>query len=413
MAGRPTIYRAMRLHQEGKSADALAQMKAIAAAGHRRAAFHAGQILSESGDPAAAVEWYRKSADAGWAMGAYNLGVLFAIGKGVEKDFVASAKWYERAAELGLHDAAVVRGTMWSNGEGPGPDMGKAIEWWMRAARAGVAKAMFYIGESHRVGAGVPRDEVEAVGWYLRAVEIEEANITVQRFQQLREIVEKRAKKKEPAAVCRWGQMLVHGAGVERDVPEGALWLENAAPAIPEAARELADLHRTGEGVEENLEEAVRLYESAANRGDQKAQHALAYARSEGLGGERNLDEAIRWYRASAEQGALHSLNDLGVTLQGRDPAASLACSLEAAERGYRRAMLRVGMLLRDGTCGPRDPVQALRWLFRALANGLADAVHEMHALGRELTDEQIVEANRLADDDGTAAETLIAVSRE
>ena len=157
---------------------------------------------------------------------------------------------------------------------------------------------------------------------------------------------------------------------------------------------------------------ARRLYESAALRGDRDAQHALAFAWSEGHGGPLDADAAIRWYRASADQGALWSLDDLGVCLRDRDPAQSLALSLQAAERGYRRAMLRVGILLRDGRCGPRDPVQALRWLFAALAQRIGDGVHEMHALGKELADDQIHEANRLADDDGSAAETLIATSR-
>lgn len=403
----------MRLHQQGQSAEALTQMKEIAATGHRRAAFHVGQILSESGDPAAAVEWYRKSAEAGWATGAYNLGVFFAIGKGVTKDPFESARWYERAFDLGLHEAALKRGTMWCNGDGGGPDMGKAIEWWTKAARFRVAEAMFYLGESHRLGMGVMRDEVEAIAWYLRAAEVEDAKLTLRRFGELREIVVTCANKREPSAQCRLGQMYVHGRGLDRDVPEGMRWLEAAEAHVPDAAYELAELHRTGEAGGENLDEAVRLYESAATRGHQQAQHALAFARSGGLGGPKDPDAAIRWYRASAEQGSLASLNDLGVVMQDRDPAASLAHSLEAAEKGYRRAQLRVGMLLRDGTCGPRDPIQALRWLFRALQNGLGDAVHEMHALGRELTDEQIFEADRLADDDGSSAATLISVSRD
>ena len=402
----------MRLQQEDRTADAIAMLEAIAATGHRRAAFHVGQLLNESGDPAAAVPWFRRAADAGWATGAYNLGAFHAIGKGVAKDLVESTRWYERAADLGNHEAAIVRGTMWCNGEGSEPDMAQALAWWRRAAREGMPKAMFYLGDSFRAGNGVEKDEVEAIGWYLRAREIEETHITAERIKQLRDAVRARADAGDLVAAARVGQMFVHGCGYARDREEGARWLAKAVEVSADAARELATLHRKGEGAVQDMGAARRLYESAALRGDRDAQHALAFAWSEGHGGPLDADAAIRWYRASADQGALWSLDDLGVCLRDRDPAQSLALSLQAAERGYRRAMLRVGILLRDGRCGPRDPVQALRWLFAALAQRIGDGVHEMHALGKELADDQIHEANRLADDDGSAAETLIATSR-
>ncbi len=411
MTARPAIFRAQRLQREGNPTGALAMMKEVAALGQRRAVFLVGHLLSEAGQPEEAVKWYRRAADAGWATAAYNLGVCYAIGKGVAKDAVESTRWYERAAELGFHEAALVRGTMWANGEGCERSAAKALEWWRRAAAAGLPRAMFYVGECHRTGEGTPQDETEAIGWYLRGLAREEAELPVKRIEALCAQLQERAQAGELPAAGRLGQLHLEGRGVAKDLEAAIRWLSVACDEVPEAACELADCYRTATGVEEDLEEAVRLYEVAALGGNATAQHSLAYARAEGIGGPVDEAEAIRWYRAAAEQGRLDSLDDLGITLQRSDPAGSLSASLDAAERGYAPAQLRVGLLLRDGTCGPRDPVQALRWLFRAVQNGLGDAVHSMHPLGRELTAEQIYEASALADDDGAAAETLSSLA--
>src|SRR5262245_9693658 len=47
------------------------------------------------------VEAYRKAAEKGDVDAAYNLGVLYATGKGVKKDEKEAAKWYEKAAAKG------------------------------------------------------------------------------------------------------------------------------------------------------------------------------------------------------------------------------------------------------------------------------------------------------------------------
>jgi localization factor PodJL len=52
------------------------------------------------------VEWFRKAAAYGTIDSAYNLGILYARGAGIERDRVESYKWFALAAKGGDKEAA-------------------------------------------------------------------------------------------------------------------------------------------------------------------------------------------------------------------------------------------------------------------------------------------------------------------
>ncbi len=49
-------------------------------------------------DDAAAVSWYRKAADQGYATAQHSLGVMYMNGQGVPQDLVQAHKWFSLAA---------------------------------------------------------------------------------------------------------------------------------------------------------------------------------------------------------------------------------------------------------------------------------------------------------------------------
>ena len=49
-----------------------------------------------------ALKWYRKSAEQGDARGQYNLGEIYRKGQGVEKDYVSAYAWYNIVAANGM-----------------------------------------------------------------------------------------------------------------------------------------------------------------------------------------------------------------------------------------------------------------------------------------------------------------------
>jgi TPR repeat protein len=49
-------------------------------------------------DRAEAARWYRKAADQGHALAQYNLGLLYANGRGVAQDKAQARAWMQKAA---------------------------------------------------------------------------------------------------------------------------------------------------------------------------------------------------------------------------------------------------------------------------------------------------------------------------
>ena len=66
-----------------------------------------------------------------------------------------------------------------------------------------------------------------------------------------------------------------------------------------------------GVGTDVNKEKAFELYQKAANLGNDVAQYNLALVYENGDGIVQDIDQAIYWYRKSAEQGYQSARNKL------------------------------------------------------------------------------------------------------
>ena len=64
------------------------------------------------------MRWYRKAADQGHATAQSNLGVMYATGRGVLKDYAEVGRWFRLAAEQGDADAQYGLGVMYAAGPG-------------------------------------------------------------------------------------------------------------------------------------------------------------------------------------------------------------------------------------------------------------------------------------------------------
>ena len=60
-------------------------------------------------DSEQAKEWWMKAANKGSAKAQASLGVLFALGNGIEKDLIESYKWFTLAARNGNEEAKIQR----------------------------------------------------------------------------------------------------------------------------------------------------------------------------------------------------------------------------------------------------------------------------------------------------------------
>ncbi|MGZ8942198.1 MAG: tetratricopeptide repeat protein, partial [Methylobacter sp.] len=67
----------------------------------------------------------------------YNLGVMYANGRGVPKDEREAVAWYRKAAEQGDAAAQYNLGWMYDHGQGVAKDEREAVAWYRKAAEQG------------------------------------------------------------------------------------------------------------------------------------------------------------------------------------------------------------------------------------------------------------------------------------
>ena len=195
-----------------------------------------------------AFHWWQKLAEAGNAVGMFNVGLHYAKGCGVERDFGKAAEWMERSAAAGDEDAPAAA------------EKYRALAADTEKAGSGDAKAMAALAEAYMAmggsleQAGPGNDYAESLKWAQKAVD----------------------------AGCGDGY-----------------W-------------PLALAYEHGRGVDKNPDIAIEYYEQGAELGNAACQHSLGcyYIRGDYL--KKDNKKAFELFRESAAQGYGLAMKDLG-----------------------------------------------------------------------------------------------------
>jgi TPR repeat protein len=108
----------------------------------------------------------RQKAEQGDAEAQYNLGLAYAGGKEVPRDYKQAVKWVRLAAEQGHAKAQYGLGNAYYKGQTVPQDYKEAVKWFRLAAEQGDATAQYNMGFCYANGTGVPQDNVQAYVWY-------------------------------------------------------------------------------------------------------------------------------------------------------------------------------------------------------------------------------------------------------
>jgi TPR repeat protein len=135
--------------------------------------FEYGKMLfegKEAGrDIVEAVRWFKSASDKGMVEAQHKLGVLYAIGVGVEKDYHKAYEYTEAAAKQNLLASVYNLAILIANGVGTDVNERKAVEELHFASEHGFAKAMNKLGWFYEHGIGVAADAKKAAELYKRA----------------------------------------------------------------------------------------------------------------------------------------------------------------------------------------------------------------------------------------------------
>lgn len=183
-----------------------------------------------------AAYWWKKLADTGYAIGQFNLGLLYAKGCGVKRDFAKAAEWMNKAAENGDEDAPSAAKLYAETAEilkkaeagdvsaqaaiakiytqiggsleqfGPDRDYAESFKWAKKAAGNGSLDGMYYLGLCYEHARGTDYDPAKAAMIYQKAAELGHA------------------PSQWNLAVCYF-----NGQGCERNETKGLYWAYESA----------------------------------------------------------------------------------------------------------------------------------------------------------------------------------------
>jgi TPR repeat protein len=298
--------------------------------------FEQALAASERGDYRTAFAGFKKLAEQGDAIAQFNLGLMYANGRGVPTDDRQAVAWYRKAAEKGIAKAQFNLGVMYDEGRGLPKDEQLALSWYRKAAEKGYADAQTMLGLMYANGLHVPKDEQQAVVWYRNAAE-------------------------QGDAIAQFN---------------------------------LGLMHEDGDGVPKDEQQAVAWYRKAAEQGHAEAQFNLGLMYAKGKGVPQNDQQVVAWYRRAAEQGHASAQYNLGVRFyDGRgvpkDDQQAVAWFRKAADQGVAMAQTNLGKMYAKGSGVPKDEQMTYFWLLLASAQGDQDALKGRDIFERRLTTEQ------------------------
>jgi TPR repeat protein len=149
-------------------------------------------------------------------------------------------------------------------------------------------------------------------------------------------------------------------------------------------------------------EAAAQEVRKLAEEGNAAAQNKLGLFYKVGKGVTQNYGQAKRWFEEAAKQGHAEAQINLGsLYLQGDAPPQSPHMALfwfgRAAEQGVVPAFAKLGQMYQEGQGVPQDFVQAYMWFHLAATNGEAPSAERRHMLATKMTQDQIMQAEKLA----------------
>ena len=116
----------------------LAAIIVLCASAHALADIEKGRDLMEAGDYAGAMAEFLPAARSGNADAEELIGVMYALGLGVERDDVRAFEWYLRSSLKGHPGAQSGIGWYYEVGRGmPAPDLVRAYMWYVLSAIGG------------------------------------------------------------------------------------------------------------------------------------------------------------------------------------------------------------------------------------------------------------------------------------
>ena len=248
-------------------------------------------------DPAAAVEYLRKSIQAGNTRAMVRLADCYQKGLGVQRNYVEMFHLLTVAAHDGDPEAQAKLGVCYRDGLGTPVNAEMAFHWFKISADAKYAAGQYLLGECYRKGLGTAANEKLAYDAYLLAAQGTEDS------------------PGDPIAQIAVADALLNGYGVVINPDAAYDWLKKASDSgLPLAIAKFALIVAKGTPAHSADAKAAKvLLERAAATHDPAAllQTALAYLKADGIPEDRDRARALLKEASTAGSPEARAVYDL------------------------------------------------------------------------------------------------------
>ena len=278
----------------------------------------------------------------------YRVGKMHAMGYGVEQDCLEAARWYERAVQHNNYPfAAYALGCLYLRGQGVEKDESRALELFLTAAeheKQPNAYAMYELGKMYRRGVGTEIDETKAEHWeklaYNAFVSIEKARPddklqyrlgymalhgigTDPSLETAYQYWKKAVPLKNKDALYALGKLCLDPSfsGFSPQEGERYLWESWSKHKNLQAAYLLGKAYAQGTILHQNMEKALELLATVAEKGNPYAQYLLGKIYYWGNGVEQDREKGLEYIQLAAEQGHPGAVRFLERLAQGEQDA--------------------------------------------------------------------------------------------
>lgn len=372
------LDKALELYQEAAADgynDALAAVGELYAKGHGVAR-----------DINRAQELFLNAAEQGSSKAAYNLAMLYEIGDGVGVDMQRAAKWYQEAQKNNFPYASYKLGEMYMLARGVEQNISLANEMFSIAAEKGIILAYVKLGDHYLEGIGFERNIEKAFTNYQYAAEHNEPYAAYMlsimymngwgtKMDFAKSVLwQSRADQLSGSAIAKFhiAKNYENGFGLPKEKAESFKWLaSSAADGYVEAQIQLGELllqkkdlsgaykwfdkalkqhsaraeynvgimFYNGEVVNQDYNEAAKLFTIAAKKGLTSAQYQLSELYKYGIGVPKDIAASFAWWSISVKDKIEDSskyLRDQFVSMSIKDRARALQL-----EKDFKRLYVR------------------------------------------------------------------------
>lgn len=207
-----------------------------------------------------ALASYQHAADQHHPVGQFDLGLIYAKGKGHAVDFAKAEELYQQAADAGMSQAMVELAGLYFNGSLGARDEDKALSWYKKAAAQGDRDALYQLGLLSETGVATSLDFPEAIQFYQQS-----------------------ANKGNAKAMLALARIYQYGLGAPKDNQQAAKYYKELAQlGNPYAQYQLATFYYEGLDGKRMPQEGRQLLQQAQENGSQQARRILQWLDAQG-----------------------------------------------------------------------------------------------------------------------------------